>query len=73
MVLCVHVSPPFSSCQWQAFCFMQGYEANNNFLSPHLCSFALIRKEFFFHTRPSMNLYPLGQLRMYWFPPPSFF
>lgn len=40
-------SPPFSSCQWQAFCFMQGCDANNNVLSPHLCSFALILKEFF--------------------------
>lgn len=27
----------------------------------------------FFHTRPSMNFYPLGQLRMYWFPPHTHF
>lgn len=70
MVLCIHVSlgsPPFSSCQWQVFCFMQGCEANSNSLFPHLCSFALILKDFpptLGHLWTCNN--PLGQLRTFY-------
>lgn len=46
---------PFSSCQWQVFCFTQGQDAENNFLSPYLFLLCFDFERMFFCTQPAMD------------------